>query len=241
MLTETWLANKHCPPMNDLTAGASLNFIRRDRGSCGGGVAVCYNPNKIRMSRFKSQVVDNNTEIICAVGSCQLTQRKICAISIYLPPSMSAAQLAQAVQTLTDYTDEVLIKYHDVIVMIGGDFNGKDISSFLSAHSSLKATCAGATRQGVALDEIYSNVQERIVEKGIQKPLSKEDGTESDHYVISASIKLPRGKKSIAKSFTFRPITKEGVEKFGALLIPFDWSRVLVGTASEDAVTLDTI
>ena len=35
LLTETWLANKHCPPrvMNDLTIGANLSFIRRDRGS----------------------------------------------------------------------------------------------------------------------------------------------------------------------------------------------------------------
>ena len=48
MLTETWLANKHCPPrtLADLTIGANLNFIR-DRGSRGGGVAVCYNPTKI--------------------------------------------------------------------------------------------------------------------------------------------------------------------------------------------------
>ena len=43
ILTETWLGNKHCPPrvMNDLTIGANLSFIRRDRGSRGGGLFVC--------------------------------------------------------------------------------------------------------------------------------------------------------------------------------------------------------
>ena len=43
LITETWLFERHCPPrtMADLTMGADLNFIRRDRGSRGGGVAVC--------------------------------------------------------------------------------------------------------------------------------------------------------------------------------------------------------
>ena len=47
-LTETWLTAKHCSPrtMADLTIGANLSFIRRDRGSRGGGVAICYNRQK---------------------------------------------------------------------------------------------------------------------------------------------------------------------------------------------------
>ena len=39
LLTETWLTQKACPKrkMDDLTIGANLSFIRRDRGSRGGG------------------------------------------------------------------------------------------------------------------------------------------------------------------------------------------------------------
>ena len=42
ILTETWLSKKHCPPrvMSDLTHGANLNFIRKDRNTRGGGVAA---------------------------------------------------------------------------------------------------------------------------------------------------------------------------------------------------------
>ena len=81
MLTETWLSKKHCPPrtMSDLTIGANLNFIRRDRGRRGGGVAVCYDPTKITMKKisFKQQENCVNTEIVCAVGNCSLTKRKV--------------------------------------------------------------------------------------------------------------------------------------------------------------------
>ena len=50
LLTETWLTQKHCSTrtMNDLMEGANISFIRRDRGTRGGGVAICYNPCRIQ-------------------------------------------------------------------------------------------------------------------------------------------------------------------------------------------------
>ena len=35
LITETWLSSRHCPPrvLADLTHGANVNYIRRDRGS----------------------------------------------------------------------------------------------------------------------------------------------------------------------------------------------------------------
>ena len=44
LLTETWLTSKVCSKraMDDLTNGANISFIRRDRGTRGGGVAICY-------------------------------------------------------------------------------------------------------------------------------------------------------------------------------------------------------
>ena len=90
LLTETWLKAKHCPPrvMNDLTVGANLNFIRKDRGGRrrGGGVAICYDPTKIRLTKFEASSCDVESEFICAAGTCTLTQRKIVAIAIYLHP-----------------------------------------------------------------------------------------------------------------------------------------------------------
>ena len=87
ILTETWLTARLCPPrtMSDLTTGANLSFIRRDRGSRGGGVAVCFDPTKIKMNKFPvQQNANEKVEIVAAVGNCQLSHRKVAAVALYL-------------------------------------------------------------------------------------------------------------------------------------------------------------
>ena len=76
------------------------------------------------------------------------------------------------------------------------------------------------------MDEVFTNVYDRAVEKLIQKPLSKLDGTPSDHSIIAASFKLPKQKKSVATKFSFRPITKKGMNEFKSLLIEYDWNQI---------------
>ena len=56
ILTETWLTKRHCPPrvLNDLTVGANISFIRRDRGRRGGGVAI-YAMIRVKYACLNSQ------------------------------------------------------------------------------------------------------------------------------------------------------------------------------------------
>ena len=102
--------------------------------------------------------------------------------------------------------------------MVGGDFNGKYVHKLTAAFPELKPVEAGATRGDRALDEIYTNVYDRIVEKLVQSPLQKDDGSPSDHNIIAASFRLPKQRRSAPIKFEFRPITVEGVAKFGGLL-----------------------
>ena len=243
-ITETWLSQKHCPPrvMADLTVGAELSFIRRDRGSRGGGVAVCYNPTKIRMSKFNfKRPVNDRTELVTAVGNCPLTKRKISMSAIYLPPSLNKADLNMCISTLVDCIDQVVTKYPDCIVFVAGDFNNKDLSTFTSAFPDIRPMGTGPTRRDACLDEIYTNVHSRIASLSVQLPLSKEDGTNSDHSVVAASFKLPRAISSVARTFEFRPISTEGADKFGALLAAFDWAKIQRSTSSESASALDDV
>ena len=73
---------------------------------------------------------------------------------------------------------------------------------------------------------------ERIVEKMVQSPLEKDDRTPSDHSVVVASFKLLKQRKSAPIKFKFRPITTEGVEKFGKLLAETDWSSIKLPDSS---------
>ena len=179
ILTETWLSSKHCPPrvLADLTVGANLNFIRRDRGSRGGGVAICYDPTRIRMNGFSTGKNESKCEVVCAVGNCTLTKRKIAALTVYLPPNIDANKLAASLQIITDTIDKLLSKYVDPIILLGGDFNNKNLAPITDMFKELKPILAGATRNGVSLDEVYTNVAGYIKQKEILHPLCKSNGT----------------------------------------------------------------
>ena len=158
LLTETWLTQKACSVrrMNDLTEGKNISFIRRDRGARGEGVAIAFNPTRIRMKKYNINNSDRKSEIICAVGTCSLTARKVAAISVYLSPSIRASELTVAMETCVETISKLKTDFREPLVMVGDDFNGKDISALLSAHCDLVAINAGATRNGRKLDKIYT-------------------------------------------------------------------------------------
>ena len=158
-----------------------------------------------------------------------------------MPPNLKADQLASAVQDLVDCVDQILVKFADAIIVVGGDFNGKNIQQFTSAFPIILPVNAGATRRGAALDEIYSNVTDRVHEKLIQSPLCNDQGIDSDHSVIAASFKLPKQAKSVAIKFKFRPITVEGIESFRRKIVPFDWSAIRKSCATQSAEALNKV
>ena len=128
LLTETWLTRKHCSPraLNDLTIGANLSFIRRDRGSRGGGVAICYDPTKIKMHMYSpANNVSTKGELVCAIGTTTLTKRKIVTISVYLPPAMKVGEVEETLENIISTVDQIKVKYSDPILIVEGDFNNQ--------------------------------------------------------------------------------------------------------------------
>ena len=57
--------------------------------------------------------------------------------------------------------------------------------------------------------------------------------------IIVAALKLPKAVKSVATSFSFRPITKAGVEKFGSMLLNVDWDFIKTGNPTQAAELLN--
>ena len=84
-------------------------------------------------------------------------------------------------------------------------------------------------------------MSQSIKQKGVLRPLSKPDGTESDHSTIVATFKLPKQRRAEITEFKFRPITKKGSEKFGKELIKIDWACIQKETSSKSAEELNAI
>ena len=244
ILTETWLTQKKCSKrsMDDLLNGANIAFIRKDRSTRGGGVAVCYDVTKIKMTNLSVSQGRGLGEIVCGVGSTSLTKRKIAVIAVYLPPSLRAIEVEQTLDNIIDLVNKVRTRFgDDTVLFIGGDFNKKKLDTLLTAVPSLTPVLAGATRGGAALDEVYTNMDLNITDRKIQRPLISIEGTCSDHSVITASLKLPRNKTVVKTTFKFRPITTDGVNKFGALLAGKDWENIKACTSTGSAMNLDLV
>ena len=79
------------------------------------------------------------------------------------------------IYTLVTLVDSIKSKFEDSVFFIGGDFNRKDLSRFTTAFPDLKPVLAGATRRGLALDEVYTNQVDHIVRKEILRPLCKDN------------------------------------------------------------------
>ena len=241
IVTETWLTRKQdCPRIiDDLTVGEEISFIRKDRKTRGGGVAICFNPNRIRLTRFPVEQRNiKEVELVCATGNCSLTKRKIAIASIYLPPSISTKELENAIQMLIDDIDKIKTRFPDSLIFIGRDFNKKDLGLVRAAFPDLKPVEAGATRGNYAFDEVYTNVNDRIVNRAIIKPLVSNAGIESDLKIIAAACKLPKHPKVTTDTFKFRPLTKKGTEEFKTRLLSFDWTSIEKETSTESAEAL---
>ena len=213
-------------------------MIRRDRGRRGGGVAICYDPTKLRLKKFPVGG-DGSSEIVCATGNVSLTKQKLALISVYIPPSVNGVQLDNYIYTLVELADSIKVKFPDAIIYMGGDFNRKEMERFCTAFPDIKPIEAGATRNGLAMDEIYTNVG--VKEKTILPPLSKRNGVRSDHSIIVATSKLPRQCVVRKTSFSFRPLTTEGVTKFGLLLDEFDWNVIAKESSTLSAAAFDQV
>ena len=203
-------------------------------------MAICYNPTKIRFTNLPVNT-SKKTEVVCAVGSTCLSKRKIIAMSVYLPPNLTTNELDMAVNSMVECLNKAVTKYSDPILIVGGDFNKKDITGLLCAFSCLRPSLAGPTRRGEALDEIYTNIDRKIASKQIQCPLSRPNGIDSDHAVIAVNFKLPKQKVPVKTRISFRPITEDGCEMFSSLLLATDWTIIEKDSSSSSAEALNDL
>ena len=62
-----------------------IGFIRRDRGSRGGGVCIMYEKNRAHFKEYKP--VKHKIEIVAARGNRTGFSRRVVVLAFYLPPS----------------------------------------------------------------------------------------------------------------------------------------------------------
>ena len=68
-----------------------IRFIRKDRDSRGGGVAVAYDSSKISLKKLNLNCLKNKNhlEIVVAIGKLRNYKKDVTVFSCYIPPKLS--------------------------------------------------------------------------------------------------------------------------------------------------------
>ena len=238
ILCETWFkTNKQTEnELQELDNAEEIGSICKNRrGGRGGGVAIAYNKNKIVLK--KHTIAKNSYEMVCAVGNTLKDIRKVAVFSLYIPPNQKMTKTKEMMECLADGIEKIKLEYNDPYIVIGGDFNGRNITA-TDDFPDLKIIQTGPTRKNKVLDIIITNIELSLAR--IISPLQTDEGVQSDHSTVHIRSKTPRLHQYTVKEYTTRRYTPEAEELFGNLLLQEDWSTI-TGTASEMALELDNI
>ena len=133
VVSESWLkAGRELNlRMNDLENGNNLSMIHKSRKSnrgrnAGGGITIAFNKTKIKLQEYP--IRKGKAEIIAATGRVPNIPRKVVVFGIYIPPKNTAKQSKEALELLSDGILKAKSEYEDPIIIIGGDFNRRELS-----------------------------------------------------------------------------------------------------------------
>ena len=113
-------------------------------------------------------------EILGLVGSISKIPRRVVAFMIYIPPSTRAGDLTKIRDALSEEIAAAKVSYKNPMILIGGDFNPRDISSYLGDTEPLAPIPTGPTRGDGVLDVVFTNFGEHVQEsKVVPPPASK--------------------------------------------------------------------
>ena len=230
LVTETWLHDGNTNAFKDVLVNEhKLNVIYKNRpkkkdGSTvtGGGAAIVYDPQKIHLKEYNLK--KSNHEIVAAYGKLPNIKRKMLVICAYVPPRARASNYSAASKLIADSIQNIKKTSVDPLVVIGGDFNRRQLSEITDKFIDVDHHFTGPTCGNADLDKIATNIGD--IQVNVQRPLSDEnDARHSDHSVTLISTLLNNEHQFRKKKVTYRKFTQEGQVKFGKLLVELDWIK----------------
>ena len=147
MITETWLQNNRETrnELLDIKHAEKIEFICKNRGRRGGGVAVAFDSS---VASFRPlQIKNNKYELVGAVGRTTTDMRKCVVFVVYIPPKQTTAVTAGLFECLGNAIEQAKLDFADPHIVVGGDTNRRDISAALSDFPDITIAATGPTRR----------------------------------------------------------------------------------------------
>ena len=120
-------------------------------------------------------------------------------------------------------------------MIIGGDFNHRDIASAVTLAEGVTLVPTGPTRGINTINLVYTNVQDAVLESLTLPPLESRAGTASDHRCVYVAAGFParRDFQWVVKMRRLRDPNRENA--FAKELQEWDWSEL------EEGVSVDAM
>ena len=236
LVTETWFreSSELRVVLEDMSNALGFGVVREDRSTgVGGGVCLVYNKSEIEFQKVK---IKATTEIVAAIGRRTGQRRKIAAVTAYIPPNYDAEQSDKALDEIVDVVGHLKRKYNSPYVVLGGDFNKRNIEESLKCFPDLKKQVTPPTRGGNVLDKIFTNFDEYITEAGVTDSIFNLEGTETDHKTVYINASMPRVPAYKTENYSYIQQTKAGDEKMVAFLESVNWGEEIVGEDTDGMV-----
>ena len=197
LVSETWLSDSPEleEDLKDVEEGTGYSMLLKNkpknrRGYSTGGITIVSKNSKIKFKEVN--LPWNKFKVVCGVGTLTYHVQKVVVVSVYIPPQYSAEENRKCLDFIEDSLIRLKGQFQGPYIIVGGDFNKRDVEGALADIPDMKLVDSPATHAGQHLDKIFVNFKSQIHESGVLNPLENEAGICSDHAVIYAQARLKR-------------------------------------------------
>ena len=229
LLNETWLYQSDPQAkkmLNDLLLEKKIAFIRKDRDSRGGGVAIAFNTSLITLTKLPLETLKNKKkyEIVAARGKLKGYKQTLTFFSCYVPPKLTKDESLEFMDLLSNAIAEAKTSGEGWFVL-GGDWNNRQLELAIEMYPDIKILLTPPTRKNRILDKVASNFGD-FCKTAVCYPLEGEKGQVSDHKIVLVEAMLPRPKAFSWEVHEYLQVTQSGSKKFIELMGSEEWRDV---------------
>ena len=186
---------------------------------------ICFDKTRIQMSR--SKLLPSKHEVLAAIGRRTGQRRKIAVVVAYVPPWYNAQQNRSFYSYINDVILALKTKYENPIILIGADFNRRDMREATRDYPEMAPVLTGPTRDQATLDAFVSNINSMIIDQGTLDLLYSDEGVQSDYRAVFCSFWIPRVPSYNIQKYSYFHIDEEEILSFGEWLKRQSWNDVI--------------
>ena len=229
VVTETWF---HSSPefdrlLNDCrdTHNLIVHYKNRKKKSNSnpGGVAIIHDPSRIRLTEYS--VKGRGHELVCSKGRLPNNMRPLFVLAAYVPPKLKAKKCRELMDSISEAILKIKTEHTNPYILMGGDFNHKDISDAIGDYPDVQIITTGAMRGSAILDIYAVNFGDELIEHFNHPSLETVDGLQSDHNFLTYRFRFKHRHQFTWIWYKSRVMFDKAEAVFSAELNTLQWGQ----------------